>query len=151
MANSKTMKRDSRRGNAMIEFALVFTMFLAFTAGTFELGRAIWTWASVAHAAQEGARFASMHSVENPADAPPGTAPGVSPTDAAVKAVVEKNANGLNKSQLNVQVIWSAGGVPGSDVTVTATYPFAMVVGPLLGDIAENMNIKGSASSPVVN
>lgn len=135
----------------MIEFALVFTMFLAFTAGTFEIGRAIWTWASVSYSVQEGARFASMHSVENPADAPPNTPNGVPPTDAAVQAVVKRNANGLNKRLLNVQVIWSAGGVPGSDVTVRATYPFSMIVGPLLGDIAENMTITSAASSPVVN
>lgn len=135
----------------MIEFSLVFTVFLAFAAGTFEIGRAIWTWASISHSVREGVRFASMHSVENPADAPPGTPNGADPTDAAVKEVVRRNANGLSKSQLNVEVIWSAGGVPGSDVTVQATYPFSMILGPFLGDVVENMTITSTSSSPVIN
>ena len=144
-------RRDSRAGNTMIEFALVFGLFLAFTAGTFEMGRAIWTWASVAHSATEGARFASMHSVENPAEAPPGATITTTSTDAAIEAVVKKNAVGLNQNNLNVEVIWSAGGVPGSDVTVRASYPFSMIMGPLLGNIAENMTISRSSTSPVVN
>ncbi len=143
--------RDRRAGNTFIEFSLVFGLLMAFTAGTFEIGRAIWTWSSVAHSAQEGARFAAMHSVENPAEAPPGATITTTATDAAIEHMVKRSAVGLNSDQLNVQVTWSAGGIPGSDVTVTASYPFSMILGPFLAGINENMTISRSASSPVVN
>jgi len=124
---------------------------MAFAAGAFEVGRAIWTWSSVAYSAQEGARFASMHSIENPAEAPPGATVTTTSTDAAIEAVVKRNAVGLDSNLLNVQVIWSAGGIPGSDVTVRASYPYSMILGPFLKGITETMSISRSASSPVVN
>lgn len=144
-------RSNQQRGNAFIEFALVFSLMMMFMAGAFELGRAIWIWANITHSVEEGVRFAAMHSVENPAEAPAGVTIVTTSTDAAIEQIVKRNANGLNKEMLNVQTVWSAGGVPGSDVTVTASYPFEMVIGPLLGDVAENMTIQRTSSAPVIN
>lgn len=143
--------RPRQAGNTFIEFALIFGVFMAFSAGFFEIGRAIWTWASVAHSAQEGARFASMHGAENPAEAPPGATVNTTPTDAAIEDVVRRSAVGLDTNLLDVEVIWSAGGIPGSNVTVRASYPFSMILGPFLEGVTENMDIERAATSPVVN
>ncbi|MBI1352930.1 MAG: hypothetical protein GC160_01190 [Acidobacteria bacterium] len=147
-------RRPSRgpcnRGSAFVELSLVFGLFLAFVAATFQLGCAIWTWASLSHAVAEGVRFASMHSDENPAAPPPNMSAGDDPTRAAIEYVVRRNAIGISSGQLTVQVAWSAGRVPGSVVTVSAQYPFSLFMGPLMG-IGKNMSIARSSSAPIVN
>ncbi|HJU15428.1 MAG TPA: TadE family protein [Stellaceae bacterium] len=43
-------------GNAAIEFALVFPMFLMLIFGTFDYGRLLWTWQALQETATVGAR-----------------------------------------------------------------------------------------------
>jgi len=44
-----------------VEFALVVPIFMVILIGMVDLGRAIWANNSVANAARESARFASVH------------------------------------------------------------------------------------------
>jgi len=48
-------------GQALVEFALIIPMFLALLFGVIDLGRVIWANDSLASAAREGARYASVH------------------------------------------------------------------------------------------
>jgi len=48
-------------GQALVEFALVMPIFLALLFGVIDLGRVIWANDSLASAAREGARYASVH------------------------------------------------------------------------------------------
>ena len=92
-----------------------------------------------------------MHGVETPAPPPANAPQGVNPTFAAIEQVVRDNAIGLSGQNLSVEVVWSAGGAPGSEVRVTAQYPFVMVAGPLLGNVGQPMTISRSASAPIIN
>ena len=47
-------RRASRRGAAIVEFALVFILFLLIVLGALEMGRAFWTYATLAHATKQG-------------------------------------------------------------------------------------------------
>jgi Flp pilus assembly protein TadG len=53
--------RDRSLGQGMVEFGLVLPIFLAILIGMVDVGRAVWANNSVANAAREAARFASVH------------------------------------------------------------------------------------------
>jgi Flp pilus assembly protein TadG len=50
----------SRRGQAMVEFALVLPIFLLLTIGVVDLGRGIWAYNTVAFLARDGARYGTI-------------------------------------------------------------------------------------------
>ena len=47
-------------GQASIEFALGLTMFVLVTFGAVDLGRAVWVWNTISHAAREAARYGAV-------------------------------------------------------------------------------------------
>jgi Flp pilus assembly protein TadG len=49
------------RGQTLVEFSIVLPIFLLIVFGAIDLGRVIWAADSLANAAREGARFASVH------------------------------------------------------------------------------------------
>ena len=52
-------RSSRRRGAALVEFALCFTLFFMITVvGTLDLGRAIWAYNIVGHASHEAVRYA---------------------------------------------------------------------------------------------
>jgi Flp pilus assembly protein TadG len=53
--------RDRSLGQGLVEFGLVLPIFLAILIGMVDVGRAVWANNSVANAAREAARFASVH------------------------------------------------------------------------------------------
>jgi hypothetical protein len=60
------MRRDSsrrrdQRGQALMEFAIVLPVFLAILLGMIDIGRGVWANNTVANAAREAARYASVH------------------------------------------------------------------------------------------
>jgi hypothetical protein len=58
---SATRSRARSRGQGLVVFALVLPVFMVILIGMVDLGRAIWANNSVANAAREAARFASVH------------------------------------------------------------------------------------------
>src|SRR5262245_34479575 len=62
MIDLRPRHRDrARRGQALVEFALVFPIFLLLMMGVFDLGRAVFAYNSVTNAAREGARLAIVN------------------------------------------------------------------------------------------
>ena len=57
----KLRHRDRSLGQGLVEFGLVLPIFLAILIGMVDVGRAVWANNSVANAAREAARFASVH------------------------------------------------------------------------------------------
>jgi hypothetical protein len=55
------MVHHRRRGQSLVEFALVLPLFLVMLMAVVDVGRAIWAQNSLASAAREGARFAIVH------------------------------------------------------------------------------------------
>jgi Flp pilus assembly protein TadG len=57
--------KDSRRGQAMIEFMLIIVLFMVTLMGTFEVCRLLLSFATLAHASRVGIRYATTHGAEN--------------------------------------------------------------------------------------
>lgn len=53
--------RQKPRGQAMVEFALVFPIFVLLLVGIFDFGRVIWVNDTLSTAAREAARYAIVH------------------------------------------------------------------------------------------
>lgn len=119
---------NHRRGQAMIEFALVIILFLITLLGTFEICRLLLTYSTLANAARVAVRYATTHGATNSSGYENGN---VSPlnTDEIVAAVKTFTAGSmLDPNLLNISVTYPTGGAsynsPGSRVTVQVTYPY---------------------------
>ena len=75
---------DRRQGVGLVEFCLVFLLFLSFVFGFFSISFWLFAKASLHHAAREGVRFAITAR----------TLPGLA-HDASIKQIVQNNAFGL--------------------------------------------------------
>jgi len=130
----KTPARNGRRGATIVEFALFFMLFLVVAVALMELGRGVWTYTTVAHAARQGARYAQVHGSLYP----------IANGDSSIEQVVRTNAVGLDPQDVTVTTSWeswdAANGVwiqdnvnaQGSIVRVQVSYPFRLVTGPLV-------------------
>jgi Flp pilus assembly protein TadG len=122
----------------MVEFSLVFILFLTMMAAIFEFGRALWVYTTLAHATREGARYAMVHGVNNPV------------TNDQIIARVHANAIGLDSASVTVTPSYSPNNQIGSFVTVQASYPFSMVVSGLLFSDGTNGFAMNASSRMVV-
>jgi len=76
--------RDPRRGNAMVEFSLVFLLFLGFVLSFVQLGYTVWAKTTLHYAARLGARYAITGQ----------TLAGMA-HDASIREVIRRNSVGL--------------------------------------------------------
>lgn len=98
-------------GQATVEFALVLPLLLATVYAIFEFGTVFHNYLGLADAVRTGARVAIVSR----------SAP--DPTAAATTAVVNAGSDlGLTSANVAVSSTWQ----PGTDVTVTATYPYTL-------------------------
>ena len=150
MRNPQHRRLDSRRGASVVEFALVFTLFLGLAVATFEFGRAVWANATVAHAAKSAARYAMSHGAGNMATPSNPGQTAQEATDEAIKQIAKDNAVGLPPGSLTVNVDWSPNNSKGSKVAVSVSYPFKFVAAPLLG-VSDAMSIERTSKMIVIN
>jgi len=101
----------------MIEFTVTFLLFLVTLVALFELGRGVWTYTTVVHAAREGARLAMLRG---------------DLTEEQIREAVQRNAVGLSSDDLNVNVAYSPDNSRGAIVSTRVTYPFRFVTGALI-------------------
>ena len=87
----------------MVEFALVFPIFILLMVGFFDLGRVIWVNDTLATASREAARFAIVHGSKSLCPVGPGdpgtvsvSCPNPSPSRQAIKDVAQKWAAGTS-------------------------------------------------------
>jgi ribonuclease PH len=80
--------------------------------GIIACGYLVFTYDTLAFAAQQGVRWASVR----------GSTSGMTATGAAVQDYVTGLAPGLAPASLNVETVWSPDNKPGSTVTVQVTY-----------------------------
>lgn len=128
-------RRHRRRGATLIEFALFFLLFLVTAVALMEMGRGVWTFTTIAHAARAGARYAVIHGELNPI-----------PNDGTtIEDIVKANAVGLNPVDVTVLTkyehydevggVWQTGSSyneRGNVVEVRVSYPFRLVTGGLV-------------------
>ena len=95
-----------------------------------ELGRGMWTYAKLNHAARQAGRYCMVRGSANPAN----------PTE--LRAVVDRHCNGMELSDITVSTLWNPDdATPNADpalvergdiVEVRLTYPFKLVTGGLV-------------------
>jgi len=103
---------NRRRGSSLVEAALVTVPFFTLILGIIACGYLVFTYDTLAFAAQQGARWASVR----------GSTSGMTANAASVKDYVTGQAPGLAPGSLDVQTVWSPDNKPGSTVTVQVTY-----------------------------
>jgi Flp pilus assembly protein TadG len=130
-------KKAPERGNAILESALVFNLFIVIVLAVIEFGFAVYAFNFVSYAAREGTRYASVRGANSghPAQA------------SDVSSYVAGEAIALNSSKLTVTTTWSPDNNPGSIVKVTVSYTYV----PLLSLIVPNSFKITSTSQMVIS
>ncbi|HVC92601.1 MAG TPA: TadE/TadG family type IV pilus assembly protein [Pirellulales bacterium] len=107
-------KSDSRRGAALVEFAVVVPVFLVFIVGMIEMGRAIMVQQLITNASREGARVAGYESTTQ-----------TSTVTSAVSAYLG-NVN-ITGTTTTVSPDPPSGALDGQQVSVTVSVPYSQV------------------------
>jgi Flp pilus assembly protein TadG len=100
-------------GQAAAEMALVLPILAAVLLGIAQFGIVFNEYLTLTDATRAGARKASVSRF-------------LGDNGASAAALVKSSAGDLDTSQLTVSVTSTNWSVPGSDVTVTATYPYSI-------------------------
>jgi hypothetical protein len=110
-------RRSKTRGQAMVEFALIFPVFILLLVGMFDFGRVVWVNNTLATAAREAARYAIVHGSKS--SCPVGPAPPVG-TDIPVASTACPYPSPLLQGIKDVAQKWAAG--TSASVTVHVCY-----------------------------
>jgi Flp pilus assembly protein TadG len=121
---TKKFRKKREHGQTMAEFTLVLPVLAILLFGVIQFGIAFNNYLAVTDAVRAGARQAAVAR-----HLPAGE------REAAVRARVYASADGLDTSKLSVTVAASGAWEPGSDVTVTASYPYSI---NLLGKVVKD-------------
>ena len=132
------LRSKGQRGSSSLEFALVVPVLVLMIFGCVDFCRAMWTNNTIAQAALEGARYASLRSVDSDQPA----------TAAHVSRAVRDSAVGLTRSRVKVNTSWPSGNNPGAIVTVAVTYNFEFVT-PLLP--ISSIALDSQVQLPIIN
>ena len=143
-------RRHDRRGQALVEFALVIIVFLVILMGIVDFGMAIYKYNGVSQAAREIARVTSVHPCATAGALT--CAPGGSAETAQVVTVQKNLIPGLTVSEIKC-VEPSGGNPPGAcdfsqdyvQVKVEALY---QPITPLLGFTGQ-WHMQGSSSAQI--
>jgi Flp pilus assembly protein TadG len=165
------VKRPGSRGalgQTLVEFALVFPIFILVLCGLIDMGRAVYSNNTLAQAAREATRLAATQAfwVASADPACNATAGPVCPaTVEALKTNVDEAANRmavglgtLATSQIYIQCnlasspptgAWTGASCDnrhsGDLVSVRITYTFSMLT-PIVGQLADNLSMSASAT-----
>ena len=121
------------RGQALVEFSLIFIAFFLLVMGAVDVGRAVWNYNTLAQATREGTRYAIVHGANSSDPSGPGN-------DDAIVDIVETAGSGLADSALSVSATWPDGGNnPGEHVTVSSEYTYTPIFN-FLGAISFDMS-----------
>jgi Flp pilus assembly protein TadG len=108
------------RGQTMVEFAMVVSVFLLLLFGIMQMALTIYNYNTVCSAAREAVRYAIVRS---PTSANPATT-------AQIQQIAINTAVGLNTSQLTITVSWPAdANLPSqSDARVKVSYQYQLQI-----------------------
>src|SRR5436305_10354237 len=100
-------------GQAAAELAMVLPILVMLLLGIAQFGIVFNNYITLTDATRAGARKAAISRF-------------IGDSGTAAAALVRDDASNLDQTQLNVSVTSTSWDVPGSDVTVTATYPYSL-------------------------
>ena len=130
---SKREAIRTERGQAMTEFALILPLLALLIFGIVQLGIIFNNYVTITDATRAGARKGAVGRYQaNPC--------------AAAEAAVRSSAPNLNQAQLNVQVCPPSTFKPGTNVTVTTTYPYSI---SLLGVVVKSGQLTSTTTERV--
>lgn len=109
-----------RKGQALVEFALVLPLLLLIVFGVLDLGRAFYVSVVLANAAREGARYASRH-------------PDYTAEIIRQAALTETINSGVNLTTANVTLI-PYPPVIGQEIRVRVEFELETVIGGILSE-----------------
>lgn len=114
----------SEKGQSLVEFALVIPILVMLILGIVDFGRIYHVYLTLDHAGREAARAAS-----------------IGKDDTTIKSVAVNDATSIKLTSDKVAI--SPGGTrsPGSNVTITITYPVDFLT-PVIGQIIGTFNLK---------
>ena len=127
---SRAAGPQRRRGQALVEFAMVAPIFFLLLFGIIESGRFIFYYETLNNATREGARYAIVNGANTIGCSTGDAAPGTTSCDPAgddVRERVRDAAFGI-LSGISVDPQWDPDNGRGSTVTVTASYTYASLV-----------------------
>jgi Flp pilus assembly protein TadG len=128
---NKVFRRKREQGQTMTEFALVLPLLALLLFGVIQFGIVFHQYVTLTDAVRAGARQGAVGRH-------------VSDPSAEVEDRVRTSASDLDQSKLNVTV--SSPWTQGSDVTVTATYPYNI---SLLGVVVKSGNLSSKTTERV--
>lgn len=160
--SSSTPRRPRRhqRGQSLVEFSLVFPIIVLLIVGFFEIGRAVFAYNTIANAARQAVRVATVNQIEDVTDCDE-TRPIEDPYEPhwSLRGCAIAAANVLGISTSNVAVAYEA--PPGTTLdcsptlhvgciaSVTVTYDFSvstpfvnMLIGPIAMSQTSSMPIE---------
>ncbi len=107
-----------RRGNALVESALVLWPCILIVFGLVQFGFVIWSNNTLGYAVDAAVRYASLNGARSSTPA----------TVDSIRQAVKDNAMGLEASTITVNVTWNPSNRPGSTVNIEAVYPVRTLV-----------------------
>jgi Flp pilus assembly protein TadG len=117
----RARRKNGEKGQALVEFALLFPIFLLLLFAIIDFGMGFYSWITVTNAAREGARLGVVMA-----------------TSQQIEDRVYQTADLPNEStQMTVTVTNAAdqGGQPGDSVTVRVDYDYDLIT-PLAGIVS---------------
>lgn len=108
LTSGRPAAQRKRRGSTMVEMVLVGIPTLFILISIFEISRGIWLYHTLAYAAKEGVRYATVHGV-NCVPNPPSIYNNCTQTVGQVAAVIENAGVGLDLAATNVTFTSQAG------------------------------------------
>lgn len=128
------MRRRSRRGQALVEWALLLPVFILLLVGLLDVGRAIYAYNTVANSARYAARVAIVNQDE---------------TTVVAAAIKEGVALGLTSADVSCTgcVSGGASAVEGTSISITVTYDYEPAT-PLIGSLFDP-KITSTAEMPI--
>jgi Flp pilus assembly protein TadG len=115
----------SEDGQGVVEFAFVLPLLLALVLGIVQFGILFNNYLTITDATRVGARKAAVSRF-------------LGDNGAAARAATYSAASNLNALQLNVSINTTSWTTPGTDVSVTAIYPYSI---DILGWVVKSGNL----------
>lgn len=122
--------RPARRGQALVEFALIIPIFIFLVMGIFDLGRAVYGFNTINNAAREGARLAI-----------------VDQTPAHVVAEATDSGINLGTQPSDVTVTYTCANI-NCIAKVTVRYGWQAVT-PIIGQLLGTIVMTGESQFPI--
>ncbi len=123
------------RGQAMVEFAVAFPIFIFLVMVIVDFGRGVWYNNAISNAAREGARYAIINGPDR--------------TDEEIMQVVKDKAVGVPIQNTDIVITYPDGRAPRNRVTLEVTYVFRPIT-PMMQVFLPDGEVTLAAASTMI-